>query len=251
MSRFISVGSRQRTSGNTNSFKLKLTNPITDVRLIKAMQVTFTHSWYTVMTGINDIIYFDVGGTPYQGQLTQGAYNIAGLVTEIASAMNTIYLVDNNFGASASSLTRKITITHTVTNFTLTFSNTTASASKLLGFNNVDTSPAGLTFTGNNLYNLSHDDTVFLKSRTIGSGMSNVDDKRGSFILAIPVNTNFGGVINFRALGEKWHILYRDSKGKSFNDLDFELYFEDLTTLVPLNGMDLRITFTYVDSCDK
>lgn len=251
MAKFISMSSKDRSYGNINDFTIKLSDAIDDIRGIKSMQVSLPYQWYTVMTGINDKIYFEVGGSPYTATLTEGNYTSTTLATEVASAMNTIYLPDNLFTCTLSTLTYKYTITHGATNFTLEFgTNTTAAATRLLGYNAVDTS-LSTSHEADNIFTLRHADTIFLKSRDLAQTQSIIGDNTGSFILPIPVTGNFGDIISWKSNGDDWFIHYRDDKGKTIPQMDFGLYFEDLTTLVPLNGLDWRISFRYIDSIEK
>jgi len=255
MSKFISISSNNRTSGNVNDYKIKLTNPIENIRRLTSMQVSIPYSWYTVMSGINDKIYIKAGVTTYTATLTEGNYSGGALgtfITEVQTQINSAYIPDNLFTVTFTVLTEKITITHASTNFTIVFgTNIIASARKLLGFNATDTSPAGLTFTGNNVYSLTGDDTIFIKSRALSGGVSYLANDRASFIIPIPVAGVFGSTIVFRAQGEEWDIHYSDQMGKTFDRIDLSVYFEDGTTLVPLNGLDWRMSFQITESVNK
>lgn len=244
MNNFISISSRDRTSGNSNDFKIKLTTPIEDIRFLKSVTVTIPVTWYTVMSGINDKIYITVAGpTTYTATLTEGNYTFANLIVEVQTQINAAYTPDNNFTVTQSALTEKITVTHSGTNFQLTWStNTTASARKLLGFSETDTT-SGLSSTSDIIPKLSHDDTLFIRSQALASGMSWACSEKKQFILTIPVNGNFGDIFSYQSQGDNWIIYYRDSRGKNLSDIDLGLYFEDCETLVPLNGADWRISF--------
>lgn len=248
----ITLSSKDRTSGSSQNPIFKLSPPIQNIRLIKSFQVVLNYSWYNVMTGINDKIYITVAGpTTYTATLTQGNYaNFTAFVTMAQTAINTAYTPDNNFTLTYSTTTNKMTLTHSATNFQLTFgTNTTGSARRLLGFSASDTT-SGLSATSDLLASLTHDDTLFIKSRALASTYSyasNSATTRNNMILPIPINNGSGGLIVFRALGEDWVIVYNESGGRTLTEIDLGVYFEDMSTLVPLNGMDWRITFQCVD----
>jgi len=247
MSRVISISSSDRSRGSINNFTVKFVNPVTDVRRIKSMQVSLPYTWYTVMAGINDKIYITVTGpTTYSATLTEGNYTNTQLWTETATQINAAYTPDNLFTVTENTTTRKVTVTHGTTNFQLTFAaNTTASARKLLGFNATDTT-AGTSSLAPNIYNLTGDNTLFIKSRALSLGNAIIGNERASIILPVPVTGSSGNIISFRSLGETWDLEYFQRDGKTFDEIDLALYFEDLDTLVPMNGHDWRISFQYV-----
>jgi len=251
MDQFVSISSSDRTYGAINSFTIKYSNPIEYIRKIKSMQVSIPYSWYTVMTGINDIIYFLVGGVTYIATLTQGNYTGGALgtfLTEVQTQINTAYVPDNLYVVTLDPLLELFTITHPTASTSMVFgTNTAQSARKLLGFSAVDL-VAGLTQTSQNVYSLTHDDTIFLRSATLANDSNRLANQKTSFILPIPVTGTFGDTIIFRAQGENWDITYSDDKGRSFNEIMLGLYFEDGTTLVPLNGLEWRFSFQAMSS---
>ena len=209
MNRFFSFNSKNKGSGqSTSDFSLKLNQPIEDVRMIKGMQVNIPYSWYMVMTGINDKIYITVAGpTTYTATLTQGNYTITALEIEIQTQLNAAYTPDNLFTVAYDDvLLYKVTITHGATAFSLSFAtNTTASARKLIGFSKTDTALA-LSHLGDEVYNVSHDSTLYLRSYALSRLGGYVNGEVKPFIMPIPVQGQFGDRILWRALGESWNL---------------------------------------------
>ena len=247
--KYLTISSADRTNSTDgiNDFEINLDNMIQDVVGIESMEVLLYHQWYTVNT-TNNKIYFKVSTTTYTATLTTGNYIPSTLVTEIQTQMNSAYTPDNNFTCTYSSSIGKVTVTHSATNFQLMFStNTTASARKLLGFNAEDT-VAGLTVTSTNLIDLNCNRNLFLVSRALTNDYSLIADNRMRVLLPIPVTTTFGGLIQWRSYGDKWTTKF--TTPQNFQVLDFKLYQEDLTNLVPMNGIDWRITLRLMEEKD-
>jgi len=248
----VSVSSSSRSSGDVNSFVLNLTDPLRDVKIIKSMFITVPYTWYTIMAGINDKIYITVAGpTTYTATLTQGNYTKVTIVVEFQTQFNAAYVPDNNFTCTLTALTDKLTINHTTTAYTLSFAtNTTASARKLIGLTEAD--HASTTGIGTNEYVIGDmllDITggyrnLFVRSIGIGRSNSYKDSQRSSYILVVPIEGNQGDIITFQAQGDNWAICYPDQQGRSFQELDFALFFDD-GNKVPLNNMDWRMSFRY------
>lgn len=247
MSKFISLSSKDRTSGNLNDFEIKFNSPIENVRRINSVQIVLPYSWYTVMTGVNDKIYFTSATVAYVATLTQGMYTVSALTTHVQTQINAAHTPDNNFTVALDNVTtKKFTISHASVAFTLTFAtNTTASARGLLGYNETDTASA-TSHVADVRYNLTHDSTIFVKSFALSSTAAYVGNKKRAFVIPIVVNTNPGGSVLYEANGEFWPLQFSDSDGRSFNSIDLALYFEDGTTLVPIQT-DWRINFQYFE----
>ena len=246
---FISLSSKDKTSGNINNYTLKLINPIEHIRSIKSVAVSIRKTWYTIMDSINTKIYIDVAATLYTATLTQGNYTPEELRVHMQTQINAAYTPDNLFTVTLSTLTSKYTITHASATFTMVFgTNTTASSASTIGFNAVDQTVAATSQEGDNIYNLSYDDTIYIRSFALSSGKSYIGNQKTAIILPVSVTGNFGDTIFFQASGDTWQINYSDKFGRDLQTIDLALYFEDKTTLVPLNGSDWRVTFTFVEA---
>jgi len=244
MSKFVTISSKDLTSGNRSNFVVRFAAPLERISRIKIEQVMIPATWFTIMSGINDKIYIYVATVLYTATLTEGVYTATSLNAEMQTQMNAAYTPDNNFTVTLSALTYKYTFTHSGTNFQLTFAtNTTATARKLLGFDEEDTT-AGLSVEATNVYNLGHSENLYIISNTLGINLCMVGNVKNKIIFVTPANANFGTYITYIAGHEnEWGINYRH--GQSFHDCDFKLVFDDLTTEVPLNGNDWSITMLY------
>jgi len=243
MSNFILITSKEKSSGTNQNFKIKFSNPIENIKGVKISKISIPNSWYSVMTGINDKIYF-TETTNWVATLTQGVYTFADLATMISTAMNTAYTTDNNFSCTFSSLTYKYTVSHSATNFSLTFgTNTTASARGLMGYSATDTG-AATSHIANNLANLNYSDNILIKSRNLSGRNAYINGVKKNIIFPLKCNGNFGDWLMYESQGDDYEIHY--SPPRQFDTLDFTLLFEDATTEIPLNGLDWSITLKFI-----
>jgi len=243
MSNFITISSSARDSGNRNNFKIKFTNPIESIHGVKISKVMVPNTWYVIMSGINDKIYF-TETTNWTATLTEGYYTTTTLATEIQTQMNSAYTTDNNFSCSFSTTTYKYTISHSATNFSLTFgTNTTASSAKTLGFEASDTSST-TSHEADNIVNLNYSGKLLIKCTQLMCRNSFVNNKKTNVIFPLLVNGNFGDNLLYESQGDDWCIYYKPAR--DFDELQFSLLFEDNETLVPLNGHDWFITLKFI-----
>lgn len=250
MADFISVSSKDLTAGSDNDFVVKFTNPIEDIKRIKISKIVIPQTWYTIETGVNDKIYF-TETTVWVATLDPGVYTASQLATEVAAQMNTAYTTDNNFSCTLNTTLFKFTITHSATAHTLTFgTNTTSSSASTLGYNASDTSSA-TSHVADNVYNLGFNETIFIGSKALAGRRTFIGDKTKKIIFPMTCNGNFGDLLTYDGGDSDWIIEYFPKR--SFDEIDLQLYFEDLTTLVPLNGHEWRITFQYfkLDHSDR
>lgn len=77
------------------------------------------NTWnFDIVTGFNDKIDFEQGGTARVATLTQGTYTLAQLATEIATQLNAVVGISGVFSVSVSS-DEKLTISNSTTQFVL------------------------------------------------------------------------------------------------------------------------------------
>ncbi|MBW2975395.1 hypothetical protein KY366_06770 [Candidatus Woesearchaeota archaeon] len=246
MSNFIHISSEALTSGDSNDFTIKFTNPIENVRVMKISSVVVPVAWYTVEEGINDRIYFNAGSTDYTATLTGGqVYTASTLLAEVQTQMNSAYTPDNNFTVTLSSTTNKYTITHSSTNFSLTFAtNTSRSARILLGFSETDTT-AATSQTGDGMFNLGYKETIFVLSNKLANGNGYVNNKKTSnVIFPLICDESFGSYMSYTGEDNGWVIKY--SPSRSFSEMDFKLTFSDCSTKVPLNGLHWSMNLQFL-----
>lgn len=239
--KYFTVSSKDKTSGTNSNFRVALTRKMEGIKKIYLESCQIPKSWYTIMTGVNDTIPFTAGSS-YTATLTEGVYAVADLATEVASAMNTAYTPDNNFTCTVSTLTKKITITHSATTFTLDFTTTAGSAASTLGFADSDTS-SGLSQEADGIYNLNYDTTLFVYSNSLGTDYFRTPQYDRNILYVMPVRGGFGDFMTYENQGGHWHIEHQHDYRLSY--IDLSITFARDGTFVPFNGLDVRFTFAY------
>ncbi len=238
----FTVSSLDKTSGSNSNFVVNLSHRLERVNKIYLESIIIPKTWYTIMTGINDQITVRASSTDYVATLTEGFYTASDLATEIGTQLNTAYTPDNNFSVAVSTLTYKYTITHTVTAHTLEFGTLTQSAGKTIGFNPEDTASA-VAHTGDNVYNLQYSDKLYILSNALGSDHFKEPNNEVNVIYIMPVTGGFGDFMVYENQGG--HYFIKHGYSNTIKKLDFQVVFEDKTTIVPLNGTNVHFTFSY------
>lgn len=237
--RTILINSDNRTNGTAENFNVRLNQGFScEGYKLKHAQIAGT--WYVVMTGINDKFYINAGSTDYTATLTQGDYTYLTLLTELQTQLNASYTPDNDFTVTFDTLTNKYTVTHSATDFIITFgTNTTASANKLFGFAQTDTTETA-THTADYIFNLRHSENIIIASSELTGETLYQKDRTCQCIGVIPINGGYMDIISYDNNADeivKFNTRYID-------DIDIKIYFDDENmTLIPLNGGRVSLYF--------
>lgn len=208
----------RRAGGTSSNFIIDLPYQISDTYKILCLQIPNTV--YSVITGVNDIVYTSLGNAT----LTQGSY-IA--TTFVAMLQTQLIVVNAGFTATYNTDTKKITIAN-ATPFTLNFATTTASAAKLCGFVNSNTN-SGTSATGTLVIDLNYTSNLIINIEESKNKIASTDvqsNHRGS--IYFPINVSFGSyqnlyfrdlpqTIDFPANTGKLTIKIFDSDGNTIN----------------------------------
>jgi hypothetical protein len=234
------ISSRDKNSGTNSNFKITIDKPIGPIHRLYLEGFRIPHSWYTIMSGINDQLTVD-DGTDYVVTLTEGYYNKTDLATHIQSAIRSAYTPDNLHTCTYDSLTEKFTIAHPSTNFSLNFATTTRSCASTLGYNDVDTS-SGLSHTADNIYNLIYSEYIQIQSPQLGESGFRTPRYNADLVKIVHVDVAFGSWITYENQGSHYYI---DKEGKNLNIVEVQLSFKHDGPLVPLNGKNWYMIFSY------
>jgi len=166
--------------------------------LVSLHTATIPYSFYNVRSGVNDKIYYNMGGVDYILTLTSGNYSATGL----ASTLKTH--IDTNGGTATISYSRE-TLKYTfniagVANFDFTFSGKTDGANELLGLYDVDLNiPIGVNTNSEKAIDLNDSiHGLYIRQNIATKGTLDNEDGTFSNILArLPITTNAGGIIFF------------------------------------------------------
>ena len=237
----ISLSSKDRTntSDNVSNYTFRLANPIRDVIAISIDSINFPISYYTVMTGINDTIVVEQSSVEYTATLVQGNYTAAELAAEAQTRIRAAFSPDNLHTVVFTALTQKFVIATGGSAFTINWSNSTANADKLFGFNNTDTASA-TSHTAPNIFNLSHTNFIYIISNKLSSTSNIVGSKNKNTIFVLNQNASFGSFVSYENQGMNWILKY--SEEKNLYEIDLKVEFEDENE-VPMNGIDWSISF--------
>lgn len=166
--------------------------------LISLHTATIPYSFYNVRNGINDKIYYNMGGVDYVLTLEAGNYSATGLASTLKNH------IDSNGGTSTISYSRE-SLKYTfniagVANFDFTFDGRTDGANDLLGFYDVNFNiPIGVDTKSEKAIDLNDSiHGLYIRQNIATKGTLDNEDGTFSNILArLPITTNAGGIIFF------------------------------------------------------
>jgi hypothetical protein len=166
--------------------------------LLSLHTATIPYSFYNVRSGVNNKIYYNMGGVDYDLTLEAGNYSATGLASTLKNH------IDSNGGISTISYSRE-SLKYTfniagVANFDFTFDSRTDGANDLLGFYEVDFNiPIGVDTKSEKAIDLNDSiHGLYIRQNIATKGTLDNEDGTFSNILArLPITTNAGGIIFF------------------------------------------------------
>jgi hypothetical protein len=229
---YLVLRARDFTSGNF-TFDTTITNIVGyDILSISAPYV-----WNTIMTDINDKIYFNISSTDYTATISQSNYSTSALATEIQTKMNAQFA---GFTVTVDTTQKTFTISHS-SSFSLTFStNTTNSIASTIGFSNSDTS-AATSQASDQVYNLAFSNKIYLASNDLsGTNRYNVNNLTKRIIFILNMSQTYG---SWSTASNQYERQYHVKFGthKAWKTINIKWYFPDLNKEVPFKGLDWQI----------
>lgn len=183
--RELIVNSKNRYRGTAEDFSINIPM-IENLRKFRLLSANIPNTLYNI-TSTNNTIYWVRGGA-LTAQLIEGAYDITGLLTEIADAMTTEDGVQS-YTATYDSRTMRITITGTAA-FVLNCTTTTNSAWYLLGFETDADTISATTHAADNVIRLDLPAYLLLSIAELYNNKSVSDtNHRATFVIPITTNT--------------------------------------------------------------
>lgn len=225
---------------NTESetFKVKIIPSITNVRFLQLINAELPFTFYPIRTGSNDLIYFkDTGDVARTATIGPGAWSIKDYLVEVKTQMESVGA--GTYTVTRNKQTRKITIDADGT-FELTTTNTIQANWDIMGFTTTADRTGAATYTGDNAYNMSGDQFIYLQSSMaenlkdsviVSTGLKNV-------IAKIPINVAFGSTIFFQP---SVAVIF-EFKSLIFSDIDFNMRDKNFNIL-ELNNSNWSLTF--------
>jgi len=221
----VAVCSRDRVSGTSSNFKVDLSGAaqrILNTTRCRILKVLMKYVIYNIRTGVNDKICFTRSSTNYTATLPAAGYNIQDFCTAIATAMNA--QDSNTYAATYGTSTGLITITGSAS-FSMNMGLSSTSCYREMGFGTGITG-AATTQTGTGVYDLSGPDTIYMDIAQFPQRQvsSNPVDY---YTAAIPVDVNFGEVIDFSPCEYGMDYSWVFEEGKKITQLDISLFLQN------------------------
>jgi len=214
--------------------KFKLINPISiksgEKIVMNVLDAEIPASFYNINSNNDKVINYNIGGALSQ-TITEGNYS----GEEIAFLLTT-----NSLSVSYNSSTNK---------FSVKSSNSTAGtieANEILGITSqlVLNPTAGAFTEAQNQAKFSGINNIFLKIRNLGTHNINSQGVHTDIVAKIPVDTDFGGVINYL----DHHNVFQVLSIREINTLDIELVDRDNNFIggdKGLGGIEWNITLLF------
>lgn len=227
----VFINSKNRTSGSSSSdFKVHLNRRIQNIHSVSVRSIEIPFSWYCINTS-NNRISWSSSGTDYSATLSPGNYTADELAIELQNKMNAQLA---GFIVTYEDKTLKYTFSHNSTSFVINYAESTCNL--LIGLIIVAPDSAGLSWTSQNVIQITGSNLLFLESNVLSSGraLSHSDEEERPIFLKVPVNQNAGSIVT-RESKDDDVLIFNSQFGIS--EIDFRLV-DDEYNLVDLNGLD-------------
>ena len=225
----VLLRSRDRISGNSSDFELKVQYALDGEHAVKNIQIA--NSCYSVRAGVNDKIYFYENSTAKSATITAGQYTSSTIASAIKTVMDTASGGHNTYTVTFASSTQKITFSASNAFYFQFASNTSASARRIMGFDAEDTA-SGSSVTSTNAIDLTGTHAVYI---AIPEAEHNLRKSGGPLrsSLYVPLNVDVNSFQNLAQSGDFQQILTFDRE----TALSVKLYDDDGNDL-SLNGVE-------------
>jgi len=220
------LDSRQKNSGNNQNANYNLLNmggigesPSAVYELLSYHSV---NQVYTVEVGVNDRVYFDEGAGLLTATLDAGSYTSASLLVEVVAKMNA--LSGSNYNSSVEDVdTGKYDFIIAAGTFQfLFFTNTVASARRLIGMDAFDDVLAGNHVSDNPVDLKLHSNILLTVPQEGNKHVTLLDGSE--FSLMLPLDGSFGEEIHHR---KQLHYQQLISFTTNLSSIDVEQFTED------------------------
>lgn len=245
----VYISSKDRTSGGTSNFTMNMMPWIDNARLWRMRSISVPFSWYVFRSG-NNVFSVDtaLGGTT-SVTIAPGNYTTSALKTHLEALLNgaTVGVWTVTFNA----ITGKMTVSVVGGGGQQVGMNTPSlvagTANEALGF--TQQVALGASITGNNVYNLSGELDLYVRSQSLRDRES-LESQSGQeyelsytdIIFRVPVDVNSGSII-VNKKPSRW----MDYPNNKITKLDFRLTFKD-GEIVNLNGLEYSMELEFIGS---
>jgi len=233
---------KAHTSFNETHKKFKLINPISiksgEKIVMNVLDAEIPVSFFNINSTNSRVINYNIGGVLSQ-TITEGNYSGEELAT---------LLTTNSLSVSYNSSTNK---------FSVKSSNSTAGtieANEILGITSqiVLNATSGAFTEAQNQAKFSGIQNIFVKVKNLGTHNINSQGVHTDIVAKIPVDTDFGGVINYL----DHHNVFQKLDIREIHTLDIELVDRDNNYLGGDNGLgglewNITLLFSFVKNDDE
>jgi len=232
----VFINSKNRTSGSSSDFKVRLSQSIQNIQSISIKSLEIPFSWYTVNESNNQLCFVSFADQSkpidFTVTISPGNYSADELQIELETKMNEILA---GFTVSYSDNKLKYTITHP-SFFIIKY---TESTCKLLIGLGLSDSTINTSWTSENVIQLTGTNHLFLESKTLCSSrpLAHSDEFRRPIFVKVSVQENPGSILTRLSKDDDVHCY--DSQ-YSIQELDFRLV-DDQYHKIDLNGLDWSI----------
>lgn len=233
----IIINSQDREAGDATEFRIRLDNPIYNLKTLEITSCVIPNTIYTFTSSNNKLIFDE--GAPVTITITPGTYSITDLITELntqilASALAGVYTI------TYSPTTLKLNISCTVP-FQLVFLNQANTAWFELGFTyNTDTA-IGVSLTAPRV--LALDGPKFVMIRCGNLDNVGVNTRNTQFLFSVPMDVPFTDVKYYEP-NTREETLMTFNYGLSPSYFDF-IMIDDNNNKIDLNGSEISFILTY------
>lgn len=230
---------------STNKFVISLLPSRPIVKSITLRTIIVPFDWFVVREDINDKFYFTDGASVAQiAVVSPGTYTINNFITELQTKMNAASSM-GVFTVSRISHRKHLVITIDSGTFEIN-SNTFNAVSdepiwEVVGFSTLTDKTGASSYEGEERYNMSGDDYIYLKSSVTSRLIDDVIVESTGYkdiLTKIPITTGYGSTIFFQPS----ELITVKLNALILEEMDFELVFKDFE-VIDLNGATWSISF--------
>lgn len=202
-------------------------SPDTQSIYIRVLHCEIPNSFYVVNYTNNQIV---VDSTTYT--IPVGNYNVSNFITELVSQLPAGY------SATFNSVTNRMTITHTTTDFTVNASNSASTINAVIGLGTSDVSSTSLSLTLPYPVNFIPYPRINFRSDFLKMGNYNNTDKSSDIFLSLQNNAGQNAMINYTNTAQTRFLL---------TDKSLSTFVISVTTdsgdLINFNNIPFYLTF--------
>lgn len=236
------VDSRRRDTGTSSDFSITWNEDIS-MDAIGLLSVVIPNTLYNI-NQYNNVISVSEGVNTVSVSITQGVYNISGLLTTLGTALTNDLTLTGTYSLTLDATTQKV-VASCSTNFRINIDSDGDGLASSLGF--ITTRTQATSHTADQLYDISGERIVYIQLDLPLS--SRFNKERRDILGAIPiVEAEFGGIISKSFESDQQMIYFGDRQ--YINSLNVRL-IDGKGRLVDLNGTEWSFEIAFQRNKDE